>query len=380
MLGPISAFLGISPARVPFATGGQPDQSIAVYYGEGTSERYDLELQRRLRMSDSLRMVWGTGFRLDRLRSKPHLNREGFVDNPSARIFGNAEWSLTDYLSLHLGAMVEHNDVVGPFGSARIAANCRIARDQAVRASISSTQRSPSIIEQDWDFLLRFNDGTPLNQIFYSPGDLDPERLVAMELGYAYIPVDGHLQFDAKIFRERATDIISNYRDLDFPEPFLQDGVEINMNDDSYRVSGVEGALRWRSGRHDLLSFQFSLTKSHRDLYRGGDDEPIRIEHTATPRRTYSLLYTHRFPADVSASLGYYYRSAVKWIGDGDKTDSHGRVDLRIGKTFSGKRLEGNIDLIVQNIGEDYQEYISEEEKRTTFKTRYFIRAGLHFQ
>ncbi len=377
--GPISAFLGISPALVPFVIGGRPDQSIRAYYGDGTSERYDLELQRRMRIARALRMVWGTGLRLDRLRSNAHLNREGFVDNPSARLFGNAEWSLSDDLSLHLGAMLEHNDVVGPFGSARLAANYRVAHDQAVRASISATQRSPSIIEQEWDFLLRFNDGTPLNQIFYSPGDLEPERLEAVELGYAYIPLDGHLQFDAKLFRERATDIISNYRDLDFPDPYLQDGVEVNINDDSYRVSGLEGVVRWRPERHDLLSFQYSVTKSHRDLYRGGDDEPLRIEHNATPRRTYSLLYTHDFPADVSASLGYYYRSGIKWVGDGDTVDSYERVDLRIGKRISGKRLEGNIDLIVQNIGDDYQEYISAEEKRAIFETRYFIRAGLHF-
>ncbi len=377
--GPLSAYAGVPPFMIPPAIDGRPDQTIKLYYADGLSERYDLEFQARKRLSPAFRFVWGGGMRLDRLRSLAHLNRRDFRDNPSARLFANGEWAVGDALSLHLGGIVEHNDVVGPFGSGRVAANYRLAPGHAVRASIGSTRRSPSIIEQHWDALLRFDDGSPLNQIFFSPGNLEPEKLVASELGYTYIPPSGTLQFDIKLFREKGTDLISNYQDLDFPDPYFQNGAQIVSNDDSYRISGIEGSVRWRPGKRDFLSFQYSVTRSRRNLSRGGIDEPIRIEHDATPEHTYSLLYTHDFEAGVSTSIGYYYRSGIKWIGDGDRLDGYDRIDLRLAKHFAGERSDGRVELVVQNIGDDYQEYISRKSGRTTFETRYFIKAGIQF-
>ena len=378
-VGPLSRLVDVSPLLIPFITGGHPDQVIDVAYADGVSERYDLELQHRKRLSQSLRVVWGGGARMDRLRSKAHLNRDDFIDNPSMRVFGNGEWTLHEKLSLNLGAMVEHNDLIGLFGSARIAANYRLSPKQALRASVSSVQRSPSILEENWDYLLRFNDGSPLNQVFLSPGHLKPEALVATEIGYALMPRDGDFQFDAKLFHEHATDLISNYRDLNYPEPFFQDGVEFAVNDDSYRISGIEGSVRWRPSVKDFLSLQYSITKSHRLLARGGLREPIKIDHDATPRRTYSLLFTHDFDHGLSGSLGYYYRSGIKWVGDGDKLPGYDRFDLRVAKKFSAGNKDGKLEFVAQNIGNDYQEYIKKELGRTTFETRYFVKMGLQF-
>ncbi len=377
--GPLSRIAGVSPLLIPFLTGGQPDQKIEIAYADGVSERYDLEFQHRKPVSAATRVVWGGGVRMDRLSSKAHLNRDGYIDSASARVFGNGEWKPDEKLSLHLGAMIEHNDSIGLFGSGRIAANYRLAPDQALRASLSSTQRSPSILEENWDYLLRFNDGTPLNQVFLSAGDLDPESIVAAEVGYAFIPKGGDFQFDAKLFHEHARDLISNYRDLDYPDPFFQDGVEYAVNDDSYRISGLEGSVRWRPGARDFLTAQYSITKSHRLLSRGGSKEPIKIEHDVTPRRTYSLLYLHDFDRGISGSLGYYYRSGIKWVGDGDRLPGYDRFDLRLAKDFSAGRKEGKLEFIAQNIGNDYQEYISKKSGRTTFKTRYFVKLGLRF-
>ncbi len=377
--GPLSRLAGVSPLLIPFLTGGQPDQTIEAVYADGVSERYDLEFQHRKRVSDAMRIVWGSGARMDRLRSKAHLNQDDFVDSASARVFGNGEWTLGDRLSLHLGAMIEHNDSIGLFGSGRIAANYRLAPDQALRASLSSAQRSPSILEEHWDYLLRFNDGTPLNQVFLSPGNIEPEAIVAAELGYAYIAEGGGLQFDAKLFYEHASDLISNYRDLDYPDPYFSDGAEIIINDDSFRISGLEGSIRWRPGANDLLSLQYSITKSRRVLSRGGENEPVRIDHDATPTSTCSLLYIHDFDHGLSTSLGYYYRSVLKWAGDGDRVPAHRRFDLRLAKSFSAGHQEGKIEFIAQNMGDDYQEYISEKSGRTTFETRYFVKLGFRY-
>ncbi len=377
--GPLSEVLGVAPALIPLGFDGRPDQSVKFYYSDGTSERYDLEFQHRLAPVGQQRSVWGAGLRLDRLKSEGHLNRPGFIDNPSARVFGNMEWDVSSRTSLNLGAMLEHNDLIGLFGSARLAANYRLARDHSLRASVSETQRSPSIIEENWDYSIEFDDGTQLHQVLWSAGDLKPERLTAIELGYTFLSRDGGMLFDAKVFHESASELVSNIRTADFPEAYIHDGAEVIVNTDKYRISGLEGAIKWQANERDLLVLQYSLARSRRELNRGGPVEPIKIDHNATPESTASLLFSHHFQNGFSAVLGYYHMSEIKWLGDGDTIEGHDRIDIRLARMFEGDHWDGQLELVAQNVGQRYQEYIREELGRTTFETRYYVKAGLHF-
>ena len=378
-VGPLSKLFDLPPVVIPLLTGGRPDQEVKYFYADGVSERYDLEFQHRPAPGSALHVVWGGGLRLDRLKSKAHLNRKGYIDNPSGRIFGNGEWHSSEKTSLNLGIMVENNDLIGSYGSARLAANYHLSPHQSLRASISSTERSPSIIEKNWDYSIKFSDGAVLNQIYATNIDGDPEHLAAFEVGHTFLSDNASLLVDTKLFRERAWHLISATQDDNFPEPFVHDGSQIAQNADHYWITGLEGEVRWQPRNGDLFSFQYSITRSKREHHRGGTVDPVKTEVIDTPESTGSLLYSHHFQNGFTAGFGVYHRSNIKWLGDGDKLKTQNRVDLRAAKDFQGKGWEGALELIAQNIGADYQEYVNEAVGRTTFETRYFIKTRLSF-
>ncbi len=375
ILGPISAILNVPPRAIPALLGGRPDQTIAQPYADGHSQRQDIEFQHLLAPSAETRAVWGGGIRLDRLESV-HLGAEREVDNTSARLFGNIEWRALDRLFVNLGAMLEANEISDLHGSARIAANYRLTPTQSLRASVSHTQRSPSILEEHWDTGIRLNDDALLTQLYYSPGNLKPERLFAYELGYATALDSPRLEFDLKVFLEEADDVIAYPAQTNFPQLYAGRLTEIVTNDDRFFVQGLDGQLTWRPAAEDLLSLQWSITKSTREEARTYPVRTYRMRDDATPSVTLGLLAAHRFDHGISASLGYYRMSYTRWLGDGDDVPGYDRVDLRLAKSIKGNGWSGNVELIAQNLTEPYLEYV---EDRTLFETRYFVKAGVKF-
>ncbi|MGF1642762.1 MAG: TonB-dependent receptor plug domain-containing protein [Thiotrichales bacterium] len=375
--GPLSRIIGVPPMAIPAIFNGQDDQTLSYFYADGVSERYDLELQQIRSVGPTTRGVWGAGLRLDRLKS-PHLDRPNFIDDRSARLFGNLERIVNNALSLNVGLMLDYNEIGHLRGSTRIAANHRVGDHGSLRASVSYTERSPSILDENWNATLRFNDGSVLERAIVSLGDLDAERMTAYEIGYASAYFGGTLQADIKLFHERTDDLVS-LQQFSTGRPSPNTGVPtlVINNGSYYSVKGVEGQVLWQPSSSDFALLHYSLTRSHRLEDRGYVDDSLDERHDdATPRVTLGLLLSHRFDNQLQASLGYYRISETTWLLEGNQVPTYDRFDVRVAKDFRFADLTNRIELIAQNIGDSHAEYIS---NRNIVDPRYYLKLSTRF-
>ncbi len=344
-------------------------------YGSGVSERYDGEVQQISQANPRLRTAWGAGIRLDRLKSFYQLGTQKTFDNLSARAFINTEWQTAERLFINAGSMLEHNELVHLHGSARLAVNYALRRNTSLRASISHTQKSPSILEEYWNYGVYLDTGPMVEAIVKSSGDLAPERLTAYELGLVHENQSTGLHFDIKAFYEKARELVGFPVDATYPELITLNstvGVQRVANGDRYDLNGVEGEIGWRPNRADQLRLSYSLTSSHRRAFQLPADGSV-VYHTATPQQTLALLAQHRCASGISLSGAWYHMSQMEWLGDGGLQAAYDRLDLHIGIPIAQKR--GRIELIGQNLTGNYIEYTPNNR----VDRRYYVKMELHF-
>ncbi|MGF1548529.1 MAG: TonB-dependent receptor plug domain-containing protein [Thiotrichales bacterium] len=375
--GPLSRIVGAPAFMIPQIFNGQQDQTLEYFYADGVSERYDLELQQITAAGPATRVVWGAGLRLDRLES-PHLDQRGAIDDRGARLFGNLEHTVTDALVMNLGLMLDYNEIGSLHGSARAAANYRLGDDRSLRASVSYTQRSPSILDEYWNAVLRFQDGEILERAIVSLGNLEIEKMTAYEIGYASSYFNGKLHADIKLFRESAHDLVS-LPAFDDDTPSGNTGVPVLVvdNGSQFSIHGIEGQVQWQPTAADLLALNYSFTESDRyeDLSYTNNQIDQRYKN-ATPRATWGLLLAHRFAHQLEASLGLYHISKTRWLLEGTEVPAYNRLDLRLAKNFKLANLNHRVELIGQNLGDSHAEYI---RGRNIVDPRYYVRLTTRF-
>lgn len=375
---PLSRFL--EPGALAALTAFDPDPgslTLESVFTGGISERLDLEGQRIYSSGKRLRTVWGGGLRFDRLKSPVHLASSRFVENFSARIFTNLEWTSSANTTLNLGGMVEHNDIIPVYGSVRLAANFRASSSTTLRASISRAEKSPSLLEEHWDYSTYLSSGQLMETMVKSPGNLQAERLTTLELGLIQTLLADHLTLEAKLFREDASKLISFATDPDYPEFFDVNGLpgtQLVGNDNRYLLQGLEGELTWHPDHRNRVQAGFALINSDAERHEFIDQPPVNFDN-ATARRSMSLLALHNFENGVSLSGGYYHLSSIQWLGNGDFQPAYNRVDLRLALPLKLRDLSGTAELIAQNIGNSHAEYMLVNE----FDTRWFARLELQF-
>jgi iron complex outermembrane receptor protein len=107
-----------------------------------------LTAQHTARLSPTLRTVWGAEFRREKIVSPAQFDQLGGVSTDFFRLFGSAEWRLSDALLLNAGALGEHSDIGGNSLSPRIMLNWRVAPGHTLRAGASTAFRPPSAFEK----------------------------------------------------------------------------------------------------------------------------------------------------------------------------------------------------------------------------------------
>jgi iron complex outermembrane receptor protein len=234
--------------------------------------------------------------------------------------------------------------------------------------------------------------------------NLDPQRIDSYELGYLANLSRYGLSLDVRLFRERLTDIIDDLRDLDIPDPdrdltdssalalldnFIryagQYGAFTYANSAEIRIQGVELNLQYKPSPADLIFIGYSyLDAEGSELRRIGGGEPTftsdELGH-AVPDHTFSLLASHRFANGFQISSGYTFVDNLEWPGDGDEVPSYSRWDLRFAKTLNANGWDGEISLLLQNIGEKNVDFFEDNEtgQINQWDTRAFLQASLNF-
>lgn len=291
-------------------------------YGNASVEesRTDLELQDTFVASDALRFVGGIGARYQTADSQTYLG--GRASNTLLRAFGNAEYRPISEASMNIGAYVEHDQLVGTTLAPRVALNWQLPANQTLRFVVSKGVRTPDVAEQKGHFTYTLDAFEPgpdgsMSPRFYqssrSPGGLESEQVVSKEVGYLVrVPKLG-LIFDAKLFDDRLTHLISETIDVVGFTP---------TNDNSVHLSGLElqASYTLPRGLSGFASYAYLANYDATDI----------IERSQYSRHSGSLGLTSEFPDGWRGSVAYYGSS-----GDGEGGKAYGRSDLVVAKDIS---------------------------------------------
>lgn len=340
-------------------------------------ERFDLEMQQTQALSDALRVVWGGNIRLDKTTSPFWLGKPDAQDFNLQRLFAQAEWHATKNVVVNAGAMLENNDFTGTDISPRASVNFKLTPKQTIRLGISTATRTPNLLEE------KFNDRivtpsvnpniTYVASRFINQGNLDPETIVAKEIGYL-ADFDG-VSIDARVFHDVINHLMTPIRNnqVKLPAGFIFTNTPRTfINGGHLTIDGFETQAKWKVTPKTLLLANYAYVNIN-----ANDNVKTELEAEASmATNTISALLSHRVNDHWDASLAYYQVGAVTALGDGSSVPLNRRWDARLAHKFSAGRWRGEFSGTVQNLLNDhYQEFAV----YNTMRRRAYLNLTLEF-
>jgi iron complex outermembrane receptor protein len=331
---------------------GTPD-----YYGASVDFSGDeyvdtFTAQHTLRLSPTLRTVWGGEFRHERVVAPALFDTTGGASTDFYRLFGSAEWRLSETLLLNAGALAEHSNADGDSVSPRLMLNWRIAPGHTLRAGASTAFRPPSAYEKWGQVQYRdVNGQNPTGYYIFNNGSLVPEKLLSQELGYYFAPANTPFSGDVRIFKEQISDgIVHTEHTTPGTNP------QKNLNDGRDEISGFEWQLNWQPSSATRVYLTQSWTDTR--VMSAIEDAPaFRTAHGA-PRYAASLTLMHSFADGWHASVMHQQADdvALMSISDSKWLFSMQRTDLRLAKDLHLGRKKAELGLLLQNLGDPFQD------------------------
>jgi iron complex outermembrane receptor protein len=304
------------------------------------------------RLSPSLRTVWGGEWRKERVESPSQFDQLGSVTNDFYRLFGSAEWRLSESLLLNAGALAEHDDFSGDSFSPRLMLNWHVQPGHTLRAGASNAFRPPSAYEkygrrQYYDI----NHQNPTGYYTFNNGSVMPERLFSKELGYYFAPPSSAFSGDVRIFSEEIRDGILHTETI---TPGVQPERYVNAHHD--QIDGVEWQLSWAPQEATRVLLAQTWTDTDATTSEPGNNA-FRTEHSA-PRYAASLTLMHSFASGLHLSLMHQQVDdvALMSISDNRWLFSMQRTDVRLAQDFRIGRSKAELALTVQNLNSPYQD------------------------
>lgn len=309
-------------------------------------KRTDFEFQDTYVVSPSLRVVAGFGIREQTAESETYLG--GKASNRLYRVLGNAEFKPTPGVSLNIGGYGENDDVVGWTFAPRAAMNIQMSSTQSLRAVISKGLRTPDVQEQrgNISYTLRANTPGPdgsLTPRFYqsasASGNLKPEEALSTELGYTYINQPRGVLVDARIFREKLTNLISETVEV----------TDFNLtNNNSVLLYGLDLQTTYEVSPtlHSFLNYTYLLNKG----------ATVLLERSQYSRHAGALGMSKTFGNGWGLSAAYYGAS-----GNGVGEASYGRLDFVASRNWriGNNRLEASF--VVSRLNNKSTSYLARE-------------------
>ncbi len=354
------------------------DQDFITGFRGIESERYDLELENHLQLTDNFRATWGTGIRYDSIKGESILGNNDRESLTSKRLFSHLEWQPTRHWTLNAGLIVEDNHIVDTIGSARAAINYHLNDYHTLRIGYAAGRRSPSLAEAKEFNADILDDQVLITAIRRSADNLHEEKLRSLELGYlAQFPQSG-LTFDMRLFREEVRGGLEQYREpVDLDIPALDPSVKFAVRDNLLKsdMTGVELQLRYQPSDRTLINAHYG----YRDVDSSFTDRLEPDVHFTdlndrSPRHIAGLLLHQKFSYGLSSGVNFYHMSDANWR-DGNAVNQFVRIDAVLGYDFNVGTTAGNLSLIARNLGKTYEEHA----QNNVFESQYFLRLTLDF-
>lgn len=345
----LSELLDVSPDIIPSIFPGISDQPLSVQQ-HIKSERYNLELEHRVRLNEALRLVWGGEARFDEVVAEGYLGQDEPISNRLYRAFAHSEWRPAPAYLFNIGAMVEHNDITGTHVSPRVAVNRSIAPGHAMRLSYTQAWRTPVILEEYADYSAQLSsNGADFVQLWNSRGDLEPERITAYELGFMGYLGDSRSQYDIKFFKEEIRDMITPIDDSS------QD-VLVFENRDYTDLRGFELQVKFQAEEATLISIGFSHIRAEGVVTDSINPTTVESIEEYVPSYTLSFLLDHHFGAGWNGSMAIYHTDHQKFWHDAHVAT----MDLRLAKRFNYSGHKGTFTIAAHNVNNSHFDYQDE--------------------
>ncbi len=336
-----------------------PTTPVTVFVDFGRiSKRTDLELIQSQEINDNLRLVYGGSLRKDRVKSLFLLNDINFHDVDTGRVFTAVEWRPYRNWLFDLGTTLEDSSLTDRENSPRLSIIRKLNPGHTLRFVASRAKRNPILYEHSGSTIFTVNTIVPpiltisLPPFWVGNPDIKPENIVSYEFGLRSQFTDNEVSSDVKLFSYRIDDHI--VRD--------STGITTAINQESTRVNGLELALDFSPIPNLDIKSGFSFVDvetTAADIERSFPDKTAFI----------SADYRSNFRHNFSASL--YYIDAMQWYQTKDinAIDPIRKLDLRYAYIID-QQSETRIELIGQNLLEDYNDYFVENLAERLFLLR----------
>jgi|KBSMisStandDraft_5_1062788.scaffolds.fasta_scaffold00769_11 Outer membrane receptor for ferrienterochelin and colicins len=323
--------------------------------------RTDLEVQQNFTLGPAWRGVWGGSLRED-VAEGPLLLRQA-ERLRVGRLFGHLEWRVTDAMLVNIGGMLENNDLTGTDVAPQVSVNYHVAPDHVIRLGVSKALRTPTLFEEKLPSSIII--GPPPGTIVITQGGLQPESIVATEVGYLGAWPQWRATLDVKAFYETLHNLIHLTNEgITFPP-----SPRTVVNGDDVRQWGIEGQFVWRPFP------QSSVAISATHLQADSDDRFGSYSESA-PRNTLHVLMTQHFAETWDASLTFHQQSAYKPIGVPAVQQGFSRVDIRVARNFPFERGTAEVALVVENL---FDRHYTEFRPENFAERRAWLTVGVKF-
>ena len=140
-------------------------------------------------------------------------------------------------------------------------------------------------------------------------------------------------------------------------------------------MTGVELQLRYQPSDRTLINAHYAYTDVDSGYVFTYDPVLSTNDHNdRVPRHKAGLLVHQKIAGGLSGSINFYHMTDANWR-DGNDVDQFVRTDAVLGYDFRIGKSSGNLSLIAQNLGDDYEEHA----RNNVFDTRYFLKLTMDF-
>lgn len=326
--------------------------------------RDDLEIQRVASPHPDLRTVIGAGLRQDQLTAPLYFGTTGSIGSGVNRAFATLEWRASRRWLFNAGAMVEDNSLTGTSLAPRASANYHMTENQTLRMGVNRSNRSPTAFEQKSSMIFSSSApvvtpgftlpaGTPISQTFRPSPGLTAERITTYEIGYLAEAPDLGASLDARLFLERARDLIEMQRENSSIGLIPRDNTRYLANNGKADIRGLELIATWRPATNSWLSLQ------HTELRIDGPAEPSAgtaanpspwVANSA-PRQSTGLFGAWAFAPDWQISLARRWTGSMAWYADNNhRVPAYRQLDLQLTHRLPATLARGHVSLTARNI------------------------------
>ncbi len=343
--------------------------------------RLNLEFQHQMPLTDTLRWVWGAGWKEDSAVSPQLFNTSQRVRNRETRAFANAEWRFAERWLLNAGLFVGDDESTGTYAAPRLMFNYQWLPDHTLRFGVSQAKRPPTLTEQRGDVRVSIPLLLPYPlPLLQSRQLLRPERLSSHEVSYYGRWPASQLSLDVRAYEERLSGQVGSQRQLDRPIYFPWDVTKSKpyypeelINGTGLQVRGIEYQLAWEPhpGTKLLLNQSFSR------LTRPSAPTPEKAVERLPPSQLTTIAWLQQLPQQWDFTLFYYGRSSMTWrTADARLPNAH-RVDARLARPFQWNGTRAEAALTVQALNGDQVEFTTKVP--SVFTRRAFATLSMEF-